>query len=412
MTRRVVVTGMGGLCATGHDWKTVSEALRAGRSGVSVVPELGAYEGMDTRLAARVKDFEVPAYYPRKRIRSMGRVSLLATRATENALNDAGLAESAVLHDGSTGISYGSTAGSPPAMEVYANGLYSRRSLKGIRATDYVQFMSHTVPANLGLFFEVRGRIITTCSACTSGSQGIGYAFEAIRTGKQLVMISGGSEEFHPIDAAVFDIMFATSTRNEDPPRSPRPFDIDRDGLVVGEGAATLILEDLEHARDRAAPIYAEVVGYGTNCDGRHITSPDEEGMRRVMGLALEDAGLSPAEIDYVSAHGTATESGDIAESRATHEVFGDRIPVSGMKGHLGHTLGACGAIEAWLAIEMMREGWFSPTLHLDTVDPRCGSLDYIRGEGRRLEARYVMSNNFAFGGVNTSLVFRRWSGD
>jgi 3-oxoacyl-[acyl-carrier-protein] synthase II len=225
-------------------------------------------------------------------------------------------------------------------------------------------------------------------------------------------MISGGSEEFHPIDAAVFDSMFATSTRNEDPPRSPRPFDIDRDGLVVGEGAATLILEDLEHARDRAAPIYAEVVGYGTNCDGRHITSPDEEGMRRVMGLALEDAGLSPAEIDYVSAHGTATESGDIAESRATHEVFGDRIPVSGMKGHLGHTLGACGAIEAWLAIEMMREGWFSPTLHLDTVDPRCGSLDYIRGEGRRLEARYVMSNNFAFGGVNTSLVFRRWSGD
>ena len=410
--RRVVVTGMGGLSPIGGDWKSIGDSLHAGRSGVSVVPELGEYEGMDTRLAARIEDFDVPARYPRKRTRSMGRVSLLAARATEIALEDAGLLESAVLHSGSTGISYGSTAGSPPAMATYAGAIYVRKTLRGIRATDYIRFMSHTVAANLAQFFEVRGRVITTCSACTSGSQGIGYGFEAIASGKQDWMITGGSEEFHPIDSAVFDLMFATSTRNDDPSSSPRPFDADRDGLVVGEGAGTLILEELERARERGAPIYAEVLGFATNCDGKHITNPDADGMRRVIELALRDSGLGPDDIDYVNAHATGTEAGDIAESQATHAVFGNRIPTSSLKSFLGHTLGACGALEAWISIEMMREGWFAPTLNLDSVDPRCGELDYIRGEGRAIQAEYVMSNNFAFGGVNTSLIFRRWTGE
>jgi 3-oxoacyl-[acyl-carrier-protein] synthase II len=410
MTRRVVVTGMGALCPLGSDWKTVAAGLRAGRSGVSTVPELGEYEGLGTRLAARVEGFEVPSHYPRKRVRSMGRVSLLATRATEIALEDAGLSRSPCLSDGTTGISYGSTSGSPPAMEVYANTLYSKKTLRGIRATDYVQFMSHTVAANLAQFFEVRGRVISPCSACTSGSQGIGYGFEAIRSGSQQVMITGGAEEYHPIMSAVFDIMFATSTRNDAPHTTPRPFDVDRDGLVVGEGAATLILEDLERARSRGAGIYAEVVGYGTNCDGKHITNPEQAGMRRVMELALADAGLQPDDIDYVNAHGTATEVGDIAESLATNELFGDRVPVSSLKSFIGHTLGACGSIEAWMTIEMMREGWFAPTLNLERIDPRCGALDYLRQAGRVIEVDHAMSNNFAFGGVNTSLVFQRWT--
>jgi 3-oxoacyl-[acyl-carrier-protein] synthase II len=341
----------------------------------------------------------------------MGRVALLATRATEIALEDAGLRDSAELHDGSTGISYGSTAGSPPAMEVYARSLFAQSSVRGIRATDYVQFMSHTVPANLAQFFEVRGRVVTTCSACTSGSQGIGYGFEAIRSGKQTIMLCGGAEEFHPIDAAVFDIMFATSKRNDAPHTTPRPFDASRDGLVVGEGAATLVLEELEHAERRGARILAEVVGYGTNCDGVHITNPDASGMQRVMELALEDAGLDASSIAYVNAHGTATEAGDIAESQATHAVFGGSVPVSSLKSFFGHTLGACGAIEAWLTIEMMRAGWLAPTLNLENVDPRCAPLDYLRGAGRDAEVPYAMSNNFAFGGINTSLVFRRWSG-
>ena len=411
MTRRVVVTGMGALSPIGGDWPTASARLREGRSGIQVVEDLANFDGMDTRLGALVEGFETPAHYPRKKTRSMGRVSLLATRTAEIALQDAGLLESPVLGSDRMGISYGSTSGSPPAMMVYAKQLYAEGTLKGIHATDYVQFMSHTVPANLAQFFGVRGRMIPTSSACTAGSQGIGYGYEAIVSGKQDVMISGGAEEFHAIDAAVFDVMYATSTRNDAPETTPRPFDVDRDGLVVGEGAATLVLEELDHAKARGARIHAEILGFATNCDGKHITSPDEEGMARVMREALADSDLEPGDIDYVNAHGTSTEVGDIAESRATESVLGNTVPLSSLKSFLGHTLGACGALEAWLSIEMLRESWFAPTLNLDKVDPRCGELDYIHGEGRALEAEVVMSNNFAFGGVNTSLIFRRWSG-
>jgi 3-oxoacyl-[acyl-carrier-protein] synthase II len=222
-------------------------------------------------------------------------------------------------------------------------------------------------------------------------------------------MITGGAEELHIIDATVFDVVFATSTRNAEPWRTPRPFDLHRDGLVVGEGAATLILEDLEHARSRSAPIYAELVGYGTNCDGLHITNPDMDGMQRAMDLALSDASLVPSAIGYVNAHGTGTILGDIAESRATHRVFGPAVPISSLKGCFGHTLGACGALEAWLTIEMMRDGWFAPTLNLEHVDPKCAPLAYVQGTPCSLTVDHVMSNNFAFGGVNTSLIFRRW---
>ena len=206
-------------------------------------------------------------------------------------------------------------------------------------------------------------------------------------------------------------MLYATSARNQEPTRTPRPFDVERDGLVVGEGAATLVLESLERARARGARIHAELVGFATNCDGKHITKPDAEGMQRVLELALRDAALPASAIGYVNAHATATEAGDIAESRATALALGARVPISSLKGALGHTLGACGALEAWLTIEMQREGWFAPTLNLERIDPRCGELDYIVGAPRALACEYAMSNNFAFGGVNTSLIFKRWDG-
>jgi 3-oxoacyl-[acyl-carrier-protein] synthase II len=408
MRRRVVVTGMAGLCPLGQDWPTVRGRLQAGVSGVSSRPEWSAYDGLQTRLAAVVEDFSPPPHWPRKKTRSMGRVSLLAARATELALADAGLLEHSVLASGRTGIAYGSTSGSPPAMEIYARRFFES-SFKGIAATDYVQFMSHTCVSNLAVFFGVRGRLIPTCSACTSGSQAIGFAYEAIRDGRQTVMLAGGAEEMHPIDAAVFDIMYAASTRNADPTTTPRPFDRDRDGLVVGEGAATLVLEALDHARARGAAIRGEIVGFGTNCDGRHITNPSVDGMQRVMELALEDAEVPAAAIGYVNAHGTATRLGDVAESRATHRVFGDRMPISSLKGFMGHTLGACGALEAWITLGMLEEGWLAPTLNLDVLDPDCAPLDYVMGAPRPAAIALALSNNFAFGGINTSLVFRRW---
>jgi 3-oxoacyl-[acyl-carrier-protein] synthase II len=338
----------------------------------------------------------------------MGRVALMATRASELALADAGLLGDPLVGSGRMGISYGSSVGSPAAIADFGRMIVERNT-EGINANTYIKMMSHTAAVNIGVFLGIRGRIVTTSSACAAGSQGIGYAYEAIQSGRQVAMLAGGAEELDPIDAAVFDTLFATSTKNDQPGLTPRPFDADRDGLVLGEGACTLVLEELEHAKARGARILAEVAGYGTNSDGTHVTQPQWETMAQAMRLALEDAGVPASEIGYVNAHGTATDHGDVAESRATLQVLGDRVPISTLKSYMGHTLGACGALEAWFTILMMHEGWFSPNLNLQKVDPDCAALDYITGEGRNVDTGWVMSNNFAFGGINTSLVLRRW---
>ncbi|NQD35539.1 beta-ketoacyl-ACP synthase [Permianibacter sp. IMCC34836] len=407
--KRVVITGMAGISSLGHDWDSISANLRARRSGIRYMPDWERFDGLNTRLAGPVTDFIVPAHYSRKKIRSMGRVSLLATVATERALQDAGLLDNPIIKDGRMGISYGASAGSMEPVKAFGNML-SNGSMTGITSSSYIQMMAHTAPVNVGVFFELKGRVITTSSACTSGSQGIGYAYEAIKYGKQKLMVAGGAEELSGAEAAVFDTLFATSTRNEKPELTPRPFDRDRDGLVVGEGAGSLILEELEHAQARGAKIHAELVGYGCNSDGAHITQPEAETMATAMRLALDDAGLAAAAVGYVNAHGTATERGDVAESHATAAVFGKQMPISSLKSYFGHTLGACGALEAWLCIEMMNRGWFAPTINLDNVDPNCAELDYLVGDGRQLDCEFVMSNNFAFGGINTSLVLKRWS--
>ncbi len=409
MTNRVVITGVGAYSPIGNDWATIEANLRALKSGVSHIPEWEEYEGLNTKLGAPVTDFELPASFTRKRTRSMGRVAMLATAASERARTHAGLLGDPLLQSGRVGVAYGSSTGSTQAITDFANMLLTK-SLDGITATTYIRMMGHTTPVNIGVFFGLKGRVITTSSACTSGSQGIGYAFETIRDGSQDIMVAGGAEELCPTEAAVFDTLYATSTLNDTPERSPRPFDVDRDGLVIGEGACTLILENRDHALARGADIYAEIVGFDTNADGAHVTQPSSPMMQRVMEMALADAGLEPGAIGYVSAHGTATDRGDIAESHATERVVGDSVPVSSLKSYMGHTLGACGALETWLAVEMMNRGWFAPTINLENVDPECASLDYIRGEGRELDTEYVMNNNFAFGGINTSLIMRRHS--
>jgi 3-oxoacyl-[acyl-carrier-protein] synthase II len=407
MSHRVVVTGMGGVTALGHDWPTVEANLRAGRNAVVRVPEWDMFENMNTRLGAPVPDFTTPAHWPRKNTRSMGRVAQLAVAATESALRDAGLEGDASIRDGRMGVAYGSSFGSMDPIKLCGNAL-ATGSTKGITSTSYLQAMSHTTAVNIALHFELKGRIVPTSSACSSASHAIGYSYEAIRAGRQTMMVAGGSEEFTPAHALIFDTLFATSTKNEVPTLTPRPFDRARDGLVVGEGACTLVLEDRNHALARGAKIYAELIGFGTNSDGAHATQPTAATMARCIEMALQDARLPASAIGYVSAHGTATDRGDVAESTATSQVLGTRMPISSMKSYLGHTLGACGSIEAWWGIEMMNRGWFAPTLNLTEPDPACGELDYIRGEMRALETEHIVSNNFAFGGINTSLVFRR----
>lgn len=407
MTRRVVVTGMSGITPFGSEWIEIQEKLKEKKNAVRYMHEWDISEDLRTRLAAPVESYEFPKF-PRKKIRSMGRVSLLATCASQTALGQAGLLDSDALTDGTTGIAYGSSSGSMAPVTVFSN-MINTGSMTGFTSTSYVEMMSHTAPVNMGVFFGCKGRIIPTSSACTSGSQGIGYAYEAIKFGRQDVMIAGGAEELNITQAAVFDSLFATSTQNDQPELSPRPFDKERDGLVIGEGAGTLILEEYEFAKRRGAKILAEVVGFGCNSDGAHVTQPKQETMALAMQLALKDAQLEPEEIGYVSAHGTATDRGDVAETNATRSVFGRKIPISSLKSYFGHTLGACGAIEAWLTIEMMNGGWFAPTVNLSEVDPECGDLDYITEADRYLNCEYVMSNNFAFGGINTSLIFKKW---
>ncbi|WP_191576941.1 beta-ketoacyl-ACP synthase [Achromobacter insolitus] len=406
--KRVVVTGMAGISALGSEWQAIQQAFQEGRSAIRVMPDWSRYVELNTRLGGPVENFRAPAHWTRKQLRSMGRVSQLAVRSAEMALADAGLLGERSITDGRMGVACGSSVGSTAEIRAFGNMLLNGVT-DDLNANSYVRMMPHTTAANIGIFFELKGRIIPTSSACTSGSQGIGYAYEAIRYGRQDLMLAGGAEELCPSEALVFDALYATSQKNDTPELTPRPYDRDRDGLVIGEGSGMLVLESLDHAQARGAHIHAEIVGFGSNSDGTHITRPEAATMRIAMEMALADAGLPPEAIGYVNGHGTATEQGDMAETQATSSLFGSRMPISSQKSYLGHTLGACGALESWFSIEMLRNDWYAPTLNLQNVDPLCGELDYLAADGRRMSNEYVMNNNFAFGGINTSLIFKRW---
>ena len=405
-TKRVVITGVGAVCAFGREWSEIEAAFRAGKNAVRRMEAWDAFPEMATRLGAPLPAYAPPAHWTRKQLRSMGPLAQYCTDAAEQALKQAGLLDDPVIRNGSMGVAAGSSNGS--TADILDIGLLLAQQPNNFGANTYVRMMPHTTAANVAIFFGLTGRLIPTSSACTSGSQGIGYAYEAVKYGKIPMMLAGGADQLCPSEAFVFDSLYAASRRNGEPELTPRPYDAARDGLVLGEGGCMMVLEELEHARARGAYIIAEIVGYGANCDGSHITRPEMRTMQRCMELALEDAALPPSAVGYVSGHGTATEQGDIAETQATAAVFG-HIPISSQKSYLGHTLGACGSLESWFAVEMMRSGWFAPTLNLDNIDPRCGEADYLTGSGRRIDTEYVMNNNFAFGGVNTSLIFKRW---
>ena len=400
---RVVITGMGLYSPLGCSQDECRSSLKARINKVKVIDELGEY-GMFSRLGAPVTG-ALPDY-PRKKIRTMGRVGILAAAATEQAIADAGLTGAECLSDGTAGVAYGSSGGSFKSMCDCADFI-TGKNVTALNASTYVQMMPHTVAVNLAIFFGIHGRIIATSTACTSGSQAVGYAFECIKSGAHKVMIAGGAEELSPFTVGVFDAMYSASRLNDTPSATPKPFDKKRDGIVVGEGAGTLILEDYDHAVSRGARIYAEVAGFATNCDATHITNPSSEYMEICMRQALNNAGINASAVGYINAHGTGTVAGDIAESKATFRVMGPKIPIATLKSYMGHTLGAAGAIEAILTIMMQRDGWFAPNLNLSEPDDACAALNYITGNGISLHTDYVMSNNFAFGGVNTSLIFK-----
>lgn len=404
--KRVVVTGMAGITSLGETADQVFAQFEQGKSGIRYMPDWEVYTDLRSKLGGPVEAYTIPKHFNRKVTRGMGRVALMSTVCAEKALEDAGLLNDPILSSGQTGVAFGSSAGSVDAIGEFGSMLIDNNMNK-LNATTYIRMMSHTSAVNMTVYFGLKGLTLPTSSACTSGSMAIGQAYEAIKYGKQTVMLAGGAEELSAAGSAVFDVLMATSSQNEHPEKTPRPFDSKRDGLVVGEGAGCLILEEYEHAKARGAKIYAEIIGYGSNTDGQHVTRPDSEMMGRCMELALSDAQIPADQIDYVNAHGTSTDQGDIAETQATARLLGKK-PISSLKSYFGHTLGACGAIEAWLSIEMMQRSQFIPTLNLDEIDEACGDLDYIVKQSRNMHADIVMSNNFAFGGINTSLIFKR----
>ena len=397
---------MGIVSPLGTGLEANTKGLMTGHHGIVHMQEWERYGGLHTQLGAPAQG-ELPNY-PRKRVRTMGRVGLLSLYATESAIASSHLPEE-VIRSGQVGLCYGSTHGSTSETENFCRKLFEGETFESISGSSYPKFMSHTCAANLAMALNLTGPVLPVISACTSASQSIGVAFNMVRTGARPIMLCGGAEELHVVHAGVFDLVFATSTGfNDRPDESPRPFDAARDGLVVGEGAGTLVLESFESAKERGVPILAEIVGFATNCDGAHITAPSSAGMAQVMRQALDDAALAPEQVQYINAHATATVIGDIAESLAIADVFGSDVPVSSTKGHTGHTLGACGAIESIFCIQMMREGFVAPTRNLSDPDDRCARLNFVTELARRSDLDCVMNNNFAFGGINTSLLLKK----
>jgi 3-oxoacyl-[acyl-carrier-protein] synthase II len=405
--RRVVITGIGVATPIGLTPDALHESIKAGRSGITTMHEWAEFKDLGPKVAGAIREAIDFAQIPRKYRRSMDRVAMLAAYTTQQAIEDSKLPDDLITHP-RTGLSFGSTMGGNHALFDYIGGIEADQSFRNQNSMGFLKIMSHTVAANLAQMFQVIGRNIPTCSACTSSSQAIGAAYESIKYDLADVMLCGGSEGLHHLEAGVFDIISATSTRyNDSPSQTPRPFDKERDGLVVAEGGGTLILEEYEHAKKRGAPIYGEIIGYATNCDGSHITTPSKEGMQAVMELVLKQAGIRPEEVGYINAHATATTKGDIAESRAVHDIFGKRTPISSTKGYMGHLLGGCGVVESVIALQTLAAGYLPANRNLNTPDEACAPLDYLT-ESREAPVSITMNNNFAFGGINTALLFQK----
>ena len=408
-SRRVCVTGLATLNPLGNDVAATWEAVKAGRSGIGPITLFDA-AGFETRFAGEVKDFDPVARFGRKDARRMARMTQLVLAAAGEVIADAGL-ERADHHE-STGVVVGSGMG---ALDSIADAAGTLRERGPDRLSPFFvpMMLADTPAAAISIAFGLKGPNLAVYTACATGNNAIGEAAATIRRGAAEIMIAGGAEAcIVPLGLAGFGVMGAISTRNHEPERASRPFDARRDGFVVSEGAALLVLEEREHALRRGATIYGEVLGYGSSADAHHITNPaeDGEGAARSMRAALRDAGLSSGEIDYINAHGTSTPMNDSAETAAIKHVFGERayeIPVSSTKSMTGHLLGAAGALEAIFCLLAMRDGLVPPTINYEEPDPAC-DLDYVPNQPRPADVRVAMSNAFGLGGHNATLVLGR----
>ncbi len=404
--KRVVITGMGIISPIGNSLEQVFESLLNKVSGIKIIKGWDEINGLNVNIAGSCDGFDEKRIN-RKDRRTMGSMAIMASLATLDALEQSGIDEK-IIQSSDTGVVMGSTTGSGANIEQVFSDFSRTKGISLLEGTAFMKIMSHSVAANVSAMLKTRGRVLSPCCACATSTQAIGEGFEIIKNGYQKVMVCGGADDLHPSTAAVFDVLHAAS-RNycKNPSATPKPFDINRDGLVVSEGAGAVILEEYEHAKNRNATILGEIKGYSTCCDGEHMTSPQPDGMIRSMKGALKSANCHIKDIDYINAHATGTLKGDIAEAIAIKTLCDDTIPVSGTKGYTGHTLAASGVMEVIFSTLMMNNDMIIPTLNLETIDPACAGIFHVQKKIEKKVER-VMTSNFAFGGINATLILQK----
>ena len=406
--RRVVITGMGVISPLGNSPETMMDGFAEGKSAVRKMDGWSNFTGLHSLVGAPAL-LENERDIPRQKRRSMGRLSIFAAQAAKQAVNDAQL-NTDQLTSGRIGCAVGSTMGSASSITETFELVLPNMDISQLPSTKFFQCVSHTAAMNVSQYLGISGTVLAPSAACASGLQALGLGFDLIRAGRQDAVLCGGAEELHPTVTGSFDVLFATSSHfNDSPTQTPRPFDSKRDGLVCGEGAGILVLEELEHAQARGAHIYAEVLGFSTCGSGAHISQSNADAMTRCLKDVLNESNISPTQIDYISAHATATTHGDVGEAKALAEVFGDAIPVSSLKGHIGHTLGASGAIELIATLKMMEQKILYPTLNLEQIDPDCAGIQHLT-QPLKKEITTIIKNSFAFGGINAALICKKWN--
>ncbi len=411
MKRRVVITACSAITPIGYGKREIIESLRQGKSGVKPLRDDGLLtKHIHSRVFGTV-DYPIEYDFKRQYRKTMGPVAFYACQVAKDILQSSGLSRDFIT-SGRLGVAFGSTHGSPTVQrdiyKTFFGDLDSKFS--SIGAVDYLRSMVHTTAVNITRMFGITGRVIASSTACTTSSQSIGFGYETIKFGMQDAMICGGADEYDTTTVAVFDNLLACSVDfNDQPHRTPRPFDAGRDGLVVGEGGGAVLLEEYESAKKRGANILAEIIGFGCNNNGGDMILPNLDGITATLHLALESAEISPDDVDFISAHATATKMGDVIESQAIAAVYGNGPLVTGLKSYMGHTMGTCGVIELILTLYMMEQGFIAPTLNLDNVDERCSMLRHTR-QLTDTAIRIAAIQNFAFGGVNTCLLIKNGS--
>lgn len=409
MERRVVITSEAVISPIGDSEKKILESFENGVSGVSELDNDGVlYEFLASKVFGKIT-YDLDFKFDRKYAKTMGPVGYYACLAAQKAILAAGL-DPEFMSSGRMGVSFGSTQGSPTIQRDIFKVFLSRDKSQYIRMNPagYLQSMTHTTAANIAKLFQITGRVICSCTACTTSSQSIGFAYESIKYGLQDAMVCGGADEYDTTTVAVFDRMLAAShSYNDRPHLTPRPFDKNRDGLVIGEGAGAVVLEEYEFAKKRGAPILAEVIGFACSNNGGDLVHPNRQGIVQTITTGLDNAGITPEAVDFVSAHGTATRVGDIVEAQAMHDVYGANPLVTAFKSYVGHTMGTCGVMETVFTLYLMKNKMMVPTLNLEDVDDECAMINHTPSLGKA-DIKIATIQNFAFGGVNTALFIKK----